>query len=61
MCGAPPHAKKAPVIVWIHGGGLLFGGSWEPLYDGRNFAKRGIVFVSINYRLGVLAGWRIPN
>jgi para-nitrobenzyl esterase len=53
---APPHAKKAPVIVWIHGGGLLFGGSWEPLYDGRNFAKRGTVFVSINYRLGVL-GW----
>ncbi|HEX4106028.1 MAG TPA: carboxylesterase family protein [Rhizomicrobium sp.] len=53
---APPHVKKAPVIVWIHGGGLLFGGSWEPLYDGRNFAKRGAVFVSINYRLGVL-GW----
>jgi para-nitrobenzyl esterase len=52
----PPHAKKAPVIVWIHGGGLVYGGSWEPLYEGSKFAQRGVVFVSINYRLGVL-GW----
>ena len=29
----PPQAKKAPVIVWIHGGGLVYGGSWEPYYD----------------------------
>lgn len=52
----PPHAKKAPVIVWIYGGAFVYGGSWEPLYDGANFAAHGIVFVSINYRLGVL-GW----
>src|SRR3546814_2560211 len=53
---APKAAKDAPVIVWIHGGALQYGGSAGPMYDGREYAKRGIVFVSINYRLGVL-GW----
>jgi para-nitrobenzyl esterase len=53
---APAGAARAPVIVWIHGGSLRIGGSAEPLFDGANFARRGIVFVSINYRLGVL-GW----
>jgi para-nitrobenzyl esterase len=53
---APDHAERAPVIVWIHGGSLRIGGSAEPLYDGAAFARRGVVFVSINYRLGVL-GW----
>ena len=53
---APADATRAPVIVWIHGGSLRIGGSAEPLFDGANFARRGIVFVSINYRLGVL-GW----
>jgi para-nitrobenzyl esterase len=52
----PDRAVKAPVIVWIHGGSLRIGGSAEPLYDGAAFARRGVVFVSINYRLGVL-GW----
>jgi para-nitrobenzyl esterase len=53
---APDHAAKAPVIVWVHGGSLRIGGSAEPIYDGAAFARRGVVFVSINYRLGVL-GW----
>lgn len=53
---APANASRAPVIVWIHGGSLRIGGSAEPLFDGANFARRGVVFVSINYRLGVL-GW----
>ena len=53
---APAQAEGAPVIVWIHGGSLRIGGSAEPLFDGAGFARRGIVFVSINYRLGVL-GW----
>jgi para-nitrobenzyl esterase len=57
----PAHAKKAPVIVFIHGGGLVYGGSWEPIYDGRNFAARGIVFVSVNYRLGVLGWMALPE
>lgn len=53
---APERADGAPVIVWIHGGALQFGSSASPMYDGAQFAKRGVVFVSINYRLGVL-GW----
>ena len=52
----PSRAAQAPVIVWIHGGGLVKGGSWEPEYDGTHFAEHGVVFVSINYRLGPL-GW----
>lgn len=50
------NATKAPVLVWIHGGALLTGSSREDLYDGRRLAERGIVVVSINYRLGAL-GW----
>jgi para-nitrobenzyl esterase len=49
----PKHARHAPVLVWIHGGALLGGSSKEALYDGRRMAERGIVVVSINYRLGV--------
>lgn len=51
---APPGARNAPVMVWIHGGTLIWGSAQSPMYDGRAFAKRGIVLVSINYRLGVL-------
>ena len=53
---APAHARRAPVIVWIYGGGLVYGGTWEPYYDGSRFAAHGVVFVSMNYRLGAL-GW----
>ena len=52
----PAQAKKAPVLVWIHGGALQTGSSREPIYDGKRLADRGVVVVSINYRLGVL-GW----
>ena len=51
---APAKAAKAPVMVWIHGGSLVSGSSREAMYDGRALARRGIVVVSINYRLGVL-------
>ena len=53
---APEHAEDAPVIVWIHGGSLRIGGAAQPVYDGTAYAERNVVFVSINYRLGVL-GW----
>jgi len=51
---APATAHHAPVIVWIHGGSLVTGYGSESAYDGTGFAKRGLVLVSINYRLGVL-------
>ena len=44
--------KAKPVIVWIHGGAFVIGSSKFPYYDGEAFARSGIVFVSINYRLG---------
>ena len=53
---APASARKAPVFFWIYGGALQSGASRDPIYDGRRLADRGIVVVSINYRLGVL-GW----
>jgi para-nitrobenzyl esterase len=43
---------KLPVMVWIYGGGFVNGGSSPAVYDGTQFAKRGLVFVSFNYRLG---------
>jgi para-nitrobenzyl esterase len=51
---APADAAGAPVFFWIHGGALRAGSSKESLYDGTRLAQRGIVVVSINYRLGVL-------
>jgi para-nitrobenzyl esterase len=51
---APAAAHKAPVLVWIHGGALSGGSSSESVYDGAELAARGVVVVSINYRLGVL-------
>lgn len=47
-------ASKAPVMVWIHGGALTTGSGSEPMYDATKLAERGVVVVSINYRLGVL-------
>ena len=41
-----------PVLVWIHGGGYVGGGSSIPWFDGSAFARQGMVFVSFNYRLG---------
>jgi len=48
------HSHNAPVMVWIHGGSLTSGAGSETLYDGSALARRGLLVVSINYRLGVL-------
>lgn len=48
----PDVTASLPVIVWIHGGAFTHGSSAAPIYDGANFARDGVVFVSINYRLG---------
>lgn len=55
---APPHAKAAPVMVWIHGGGHVVGAGW--IYGGENFARDGVVVVTINYRLGALGYFATP-
>ncbi|MDX2546685.1 carboxylesterase/lipase family protein [Streptomyces sp. WI04-05B] len=49
----PGRGARLPVMVWIHGGALTRGSSAVPVYDGRAFARDGVVLVSVNYRLGV--------
>ena len=46
--------EKLPVMVWIHGGAFNFGSSSQPEYNGRNLAAKGVVVVTVNYRLGPL-------
>ncbi|MGE6733173.1 carboxylesterase family protein, partial [Streptomyces sp. NPDC059900] len=48
-----PGDGARPVMVWIHGGALRNGSSAVPMYDGRAFARDGVVLVSLNYRLGI--------
>jgi para-nitrobenzyl esterase len=53
---APARAKatsKLPVMVWIHGGGYTAGAGSEPRYTNSALVSKGIVLVTINYRLGV--------
>lgn len=59
--GAGTAKEKRPVIVWIYGGSFMGGGSGVPIYDGTAMAKKGIVFVSINYRLGIFGFFAHPN
>lgn len=50
---APAEGAGHPVLVWFHGGGWESGSSHQPWFDGASFARRGIVVVSVGYRLGV--------
>ncbi|NBP84450.1 MAG: carboxylesterase/lipase family protein [Mycobacteriaceae bacterium] len=52
--GAEPDPGPLPVMFFIHGGGYILGSSATPIYDGAALARRGCVYVSANYRLGVL-------
>ena len=52
---APENAKNAPVLVFIHGGSYLNGGSTAYSFAGNNYAKRGLVAITINYRLNIFA------
>ena len=49
----PDVDARLPVLVWIHGGGNVNGFAYEPNYLGHELAARGVVVVSIQYRLGV--------
>ena len=52
---------KNPVMIWIHGGALVTGGSSSIMYDLEHLAKKGVVVVSINYRLGPLGFLRLDD
>jgi len=53
--------EKLPVMVWIYGGGYRAGGTSEPRQDGQFLAKRGVVVVSMNYRLGAFGFFVLPE
>lgn len=52
---------QLPVIVWIHGGGFSFGSTAQPIFDGSQLADKGVVFVSVAYRLGPFGFFAHPE
>ena len=56
----PENSDKAPVMVWLFGGGGVVGSGSVPTYDGTAFARDGVMLVTIDYRLGGLGGWAHP-
>ncbi|MBY0421888.1 MAG: carboxylesterase family protein, partial [Parvularculaceae bacterium] len=54
-------ASKRPVMVWIHGGGLLDGSGAVPLYAGDALVRRGVIVVTLNYRLGAFGFLAHPD
>ncbi|MGO8670653.1 MAG: carboxylesterase/lipase family protein [Capsulimonadaceae bacterium] len=58
---ARPSKKKLPVIVWYYGGGFVAGSSSEERYDGENLAKKGVIVVEPNYRLGIFGFYAHPE
>lgn len=52
---APDGAENAPVLVYIHGGSYCTGGGSNPAYSSAGYAKKGLVAVTINYRLNLFA------
>ena len=58
---APQNATNAPVMLWLYGGGGTMGSGHVATYHGDAFARDGVVLVTINYRLGVLAGFAHPS
>ena len=53
--------EKRPVLVWIYGGGFVSGSSACAVYDGDAMAQKGVVYVSINYRVGALGFMAHPE
>ncbi|HEY5227726.1 MAG TPA: carboxylesterase family protein, partial [Opitutaceae bacterium] len=53
--------ERLPVMVWIYGGGFAAGAASEPRQDGTRIAKKGVVVVSMNYRLGVFGFFAHPE
>ncbi len=54
-------SARLPVMVWIYGGGFVAGAASEPRQDGEQLARKGVVVVSLNYRLGVFGFFSHPE
>jgi para-nitrobenzyl esterase len=59
--GASTSAERRPVMVWFYGGGFITGSGSDPLHDGEGLARKGVVLVTINYRLGALGFLATPE
>jgi para-nitrobenzyl esterase len=58
---AKSNKERRPVMVWIHGGALTRGAGSIPTYDGEALAKKGVVLVTVNYRLGIFGFFAHPE
>jgi para-nitrobenzyl esterase len=58
---AQTSAEHLPVMVWIYGGGFTYGSGSHPSYDGEALARRGIVVVTLNYRMGLFGFMAHPQ
>ena len=58
---ATSNSDRRPVMVWIHPGGYQTGSGSTPGFDGEGLARKGVVLVTINYRLGVLGFFSHPE
>lgn len=59
--GARKVDERRPVMVWIHGGAFVGGMTGTPMFDGTKFAQKGVVLVSLAYRLGVFGFMAHPE
>jgi para-nitrobenzyl esterase len=57
---APP-SDQLPVMLWIYGGGFRAGSTSEPRQDGEHLAHKGVIVVSMNYRLGIFGFFSHPH
>lgn len=53
--------ERLPVFVWIYGGGFTYGSGSHPSYDGEALARRGVVVVNLNYRMGLFGFMAHPQ
>lgn len=58
---AKSNSERLPVLFWVHGGGFFGGSGSEPEFDGEGFCKRGVILVTMNYRLGPLGFMAHPE
>ena len=58
---APKDARRLPVMFWIHGGGFQAGSASEPRQDGGQLARKGVIVVGANHRLGVFGFFSHPE
>jgi para-nitrobenzyl esterase len=59
--GAAAPGERRPVLVWIYGGAFIQGTGANPEFDGEGLAKKGVIVVTFNYRLGALGFLATPE